>query len=140
MDGRALFETWFDRLWRQRDARVIDELRHPDAKSEGLAQEALDNEAFRALHAQVLASFESVSPSIVRFLQEGDQVAMLVRLDAVTLRGKRVTMMGAGFARLEDGLIAEATNLWDVAALAAQLDAEAPPTTVQQIAALAAKH
>ncbi len=120
-DARALFETWFDRLWRQRDSSAIDELRDDDAGSVGLGSAPMSNDDFRRMHAQFCEVFASMSVEIERFLEDGDQVGMTLRFTGTTRSGKRVSVRGGGFARVVDGRITDSENLWDVAGLLQQL-------------------
>lgn len=142
MEARALFELWFDRLWRQRDASVIDELRDDDAGSIGLGRAPMSNADFRAMHARYCEIFETMNVVIERYVQQGDDVGMTLRFTGTTRRGRPVTVRGAAFARVVGDRITDSENLWDVAALLSQLDAEKAikATTLDDAAPVLARH
>ncbi len=124
MDTRALFETFFDRLYRQRDPSVIAELRDDGARSDGLSREPLSNEGFARFHAKVLEVFREIEVKIDRLVEQDGQVALSLRLVGTTHAGTAVEVGGAAFARVVDGRIAQSHNLWDVATLVKQLGVE----------------
>lgn len=126
MDTRAIFETFFRRLYRERDPSVIAELRDDRARSEGLAREPLSNDAFARFHAKVMEVFREIEVKIDRLVEQDGHVALALRFIGTTHGGKRVEVGGAAFARIVDGRIAESQNLWDVASLAAQIGADNP--------------
>lgn len=142
MEARELIETWFDRLWRRRDASVIERMRDDGAASHGLGDRPMSNADFRAMHARFCEIFETIDVTIERFVEQGDQVAMTLRFRGMTKRGTRVAVRGAAFARVVDGRITESENLWDIAGMLEQLGAENGPraTTLVATADVLAEH
>ncbi|HVY47661.1 MAG TPA: nuclear transport factor 2 family protein [Minicystis sp.] len=134
-DAREILQSFLDRAWTKRDASAIDELREPDAGSEGLADGPLDAEAFKAFHARMLATFSEVRVEIVDAVEQGDHVAARVELEA--RRGDRLYRLpGALFARVTGGRIVRSWNLFDVAALLHHAGAVPAPDLASAVASL----
>lgn len=121
MEARALFEAWFDRMWRKRDLRAIDELRDDSAKSGGLAGKPLSNDELRAFYTRVHEVLAETEIVIDRFVERDGEVALSARFSGVTRDGKRVEIRGMGFASIAGGKIVEGDNLWDIAGFVAQI-------------------
>lgn len=136
MGVRELAERWFEELWIGGDQRVLDELRVPRARSSGLSGKTLTNADLATFQARMREAFSEVAWSIEKIVEQGPDAAIATRLTLRTRRGrKKVELRGIAILRLEDGKIAEAENLWDVAGLVRQLgDLWRPtPSTLEEV-------
>jgi ketosteroid isomerase-like protein len=136
MQARALFETWFRRVWRERDLSAIDELRSDDAASVGLGATALPNAQLRMFYMHVLEVFTDTAVHIDRFVEQDGEITVAARFTGRARDGRRVECRGMGFARIVDGKIVEGDNLWDVAALVAQSGKKGTARTLAEAIAL----
>ena len=113
---------WFDRVWRQEDAKAIDEL-FPSGEVRGLgAQANMTPEDFKAFHAAMCARVCNINITIDKSVQGGPWISLLCTLNANCRESdKPVTMTGNVWARIENGKILEAYNHFDFMTFWAQL-------------------
>lgn len=113
--AETLMAQWLRRLWRERDASVIDELYHPEGVAHGIHGEPLVGaEAFRAFHRSMLAAFPEIDVRVEEELVRGDRVALRLAAEMTPLGATEpIPVLGAGFATIRDGRITEAHNCWD---------------------------
>lgn len=116
--GRAIFERYFHRLYVDRDLDVIEEMRASTAGARGLSN---DTRGHRDLVSRIHETFADAAMVIERCVESGNDVALLLRFQGTTRSGRRLTVMGSGFARIIDGRIDDVVNLWDVAGLVGDL-------------------
>lgn len=117
VEARAFCERYFERLYTERNASVIDEMRAPSAGANGLASDG----QYRALIERVHATFDDITMKVERVVQSGDEAMLALRFRASTLDGKRVEMRGSSYVRFEGGKIFDSDNVWDIAGLFASL-------------------
>jgi steroid delta-isomerase-like uncharacterized protein len=116
----ALARRWYDELWNKGRLEVIDELSSPDAMlhSQG---ESLSRDAARRRFSAIRAAFSEFDFVI-------DQLAVLGSLAVVRWHvqlthigcwmgeppsGRRLTIHGSSWIRIEDGLLQEGWDYWD---------------------------
>ncbi|MBN8614387.1 MAG: nuclear transport factor 2 family protein [Deltaproteobacteria bacterium] len=116
--ARDVFETYFRRLYGDRDLRVIDEMRAPGAGTKGLSN---TQASYRQLVARILEVLPHTEITLERVVESGDEAALFMRFRGRTHDDRPIEMKGAGFLRFVDGKIDQVENLWDVAGLLASL-------------------
>ncbi len=117
-------ETWFRRVWAERDKSTIDEMFIPVGKAHGLGNQTLVGpEDFKPFHTHLCALFDEITITVDKYMEDGDWVAALC-----TFRAKRpetpseVSITGSVFMHIRDGIIIEAYNHWDFMGLFEQID------------------
>lgn len=121
-----VFVEWFERVWNQRDASAIDQLRAERSQSTGLANASIDGrDAYRAHHQRILEVFPEAKVTVLDVIESGDRVAALLRFTGKTAKGQSVTVDGAAHGRVADGRIVGGTNVWNVGAAAKSLGLKA---------------
>lgn len=130
---RAILETWFHRLYRSRDARVIHQIREDGARSDGLVEGVLDNAGFEAFHHRLCAAFPEVEVRIVDLVGEGPEVEVSMAIRATTRDGRSVAFPGRGRVRIDRGRIAQAENFFDAGSVSEQLGIEPPARHLDEL-------
>lgn len=112
----ALCETWFDRVWRKRDAGAIDDLLDTKALTHGLgAQACMGPEEFRAFYHALSNLVSDVDITIDKAVETGDWISVLCTVRAKRRdNGEPVVITGQAMVRIEDGMIREAYNHFDL--------------------------
>jgi hypothetical protein len=136
-EARVVLERFFRRVYRERDAGAIAEMRDDGAGSVGLGPGILSNADFEGFVRGLYKSFSALEIAIGRFVQEGDECAMSLVFSGTTQSGRRVQVRGTAFARVEGGRILSSENLWDVASLLAQADDAPGPRATELVSAVA---
>lgn len=116
--ARGFFEEYFRRLYRDRDLSVIDEMRAPEAGTKGL----VEGRSYRAFVGRLHEVFDDAEIVIDRVIEQGEEAALFLRFVGRTRDGRRVEMRGSGCARLSNGKITDAQNVWDVLSLFGSLE------------------
>jgi steroid delta-isomerase-like uncharacterized protein len=132
-ENKALIYRWFEEVWNQGNAKVIDELLAEDGVIHGL-NDASGNpvkgpKAFHEFHAQFRGAFPNITVNLEDVIAEGDKV--VARCD---VRGKhtgdhlgfaateaRVHFEGVAIVQIKDGKIVEAWNHFDFMEMNKQL-------------------
>jgi hypothetical protein len=136
-DARVVLERFFHRVYRERDATAIGEMRDDGATIVGLGPGILSNADFERFVRGLYASFSALEVRIVRFIQQGDECAMSLMFKGTTQSGRNVEARGTAFACVAGGRILSSENLWDVAALLAQADDAPAPRATELVSAVA---
>lgn len=131
-DNRTQVRRWFDEVWSQKRADVIDELMAEDAIGHGLGEgggATRGTEEFKAFHQKFCQAFPDLRLQVEDVLAEGDLTA--VRFTALGRHtgeglelpptGREVAFTGMVFTRWRDGQIAEGWNLIDFPLMQQQL-------------------
>jgi steroid delta-isomerase-like uncharacterized protein len=128
-----LLRRWFEGVWNERRAELMEELASPDVILHGIGgpndvAHGLDN-GFRPLYAKLSGAFPDVHFTIEAAIREGDIEAL--RWSArMTHSGddlgfpathKPVALTGVTFARIEGGKIVESWDNWDMMGLLSQI-------------------
>src|SRR5215472_12493201 len=82
--NKALIRRWFDEVWNQRRADLIDEFRASDAVASGLEEgrtESRGKTPFEAFHSNLSAAFPDLRMTIEDMVAEGNKVAIRLRAD-----------------------------------------------------------
>ena len=132
-ENKALVQRWFEEVWNQGNAAVIDELLADDGVIHGL-MDAGGNpvrglSSFHEFHAQFRGAFPDMSISVEDLVAEGDKVVA-----RCSVRGQHtgeslgfkatnapVQFEGVAIVRIKDGKIAEAWNQFDFLEMNKQL-------------------
>jgi len=132
-ENKALIERWFEEVWNQGNAKVIDELLAEDGVIHGLAdangQPVRGIEAFHEFHNQFRGAFSNLNISVDDVVAEGDRVVA-----RCSVRGQHtgeslgfaatnapVQFEGIAIVRIKDGKIVEAWNQFDFLEMNKQL-------------------
>src|SRR4051794_6220775 len=126
--NKSQSRRWFEEVWNQGRAQVIDELLAPDCVAHGLGEEGQPlhgPEHFRRFYEQFRSAFPDVRVYVQDVMAEGDKTAVRFSTQAthtghglgVPPTGRPVTVTGMCIMRWADGRIAEAWNEFDAAAL-----------------------
>jgi steroid delta-isomerase-like uncharacterized protein len=132
-ENKALVRRWFEEVWNQGNAEVIDELLAEDGVIHGL-MDAGGNQvqglrSFHEFHTQFRGAFPDMNVSVEDMIAEGDKVVA-----RCSVRGKHtgehlgfkatnapVEFEGVAIVRIKDGKIAEAWNQFDFLEMNKQL-------------------
>ncbi len=131
-ENTRLIYRWFEEIWNQQRADLIDEWMEPDVIAHGLGDRAADLhgiESFREFHRQFTGAFPDLRIKVEEVLAEGDLSACRFtgtgthRGDHLGLAptGNAVTFTGMTFTRWRDGRIVEGWNNVDIPGIFAQI-------------------
>jgi len=129
----TLFHEWFEEVWNQRNADVIDRLLGDDAIVHGIVNEngtpMRGPQDFKQFHLRFLAAFSDIAVEVVETVSEGDKIAarciVRARHDGGGLgfaaTGKTTEFTGMCIGVVRGGKIVEAWNNFDFLAMYSQL-------------------
>lgn len=128
-DNKALVRQWFEEVWNNGRAEVIDQLLASDAKVYGLAADAMDVNAFKVFYAAYRNAFPNLKIHIDEMIEEGDLVALRWTASGTHLGGglgfpatnKAARFTGMGFIRARGGKFVEGWNVFDQLGMLQQL-------------------
>jgi steroid delta-isomerase-like uncharacterized protein len=137
--NKRLIARWFEEVWNQGRADLIDEMRAPETIATGLAggsQESRGAEPFKAFYNNLRLALPDLHLTVDDMLGEGDKVAVRISIagthmgDALGVQptGNTVRFTGIILARIEDGKIAQAWNSLDLLSLLKQIGAVSDPS------------
>ena len=95
-EARVVLERFFHRVYRERDAGAIAEMRDDGAGSVGLGPGILSNADFERFVRGLFASFSALEVTIGRFLQQGDECAMSLVFSGLVASTARFTIESFG--------------------------------------------
>lgn len=131
---RELIDAWFKLLFIDHDFDSMARYRDPAAKSEGLSDGPIVGvDAFRAMHERLAKVVRFTRYEILESVEQGDRIAVIVRVWGVTRAGREIVMDGSAIVRIADGKVREARNVWSSGQLAAALGL-APELSISEIA------
>lgn len=118
---RETVETWFERVWHNKERAVIREMFVPDnatttQTASGLRkEEALGPEEFEVFHEMMLGLVTDVNIEITNYIDHGDWTIVECTLKARCIKRQNVDtyMDGCIVLRISDGKIREARNYFD---------------------------
>jgi steroid delta-isomerase-like uncharacterized protein len=134
----TVIHEWFDQIWNKGHQDAVHRLLTPDGVIHGLAQDgsaATGPEAFLAFYSKFRAAFSDLHITVLDTVTEGEIVASRWHCTAnhtgdslgFAPTGSAVAFSGMTMARLSNGRIVEGWNIWDAAALNAQLGFQIVP-------------
>lgn len=132
-ENKALIQRWFDEVWNQGNAQVIDELLDEYGVIHGLndpsGKPVEGIEAFKEFHTQFRGAFPDITVTVDDIIAEGDKVVA-----RCSVRGKHtgehlgidatnapVEFDGIAIVRIKNGKIVEAWNQFDFMEMNKQL-------------------
>jgi steroid delta-isomerase-like uncharacterized protein len=128
-DHRELATRWFEEVWNQGRADVIDEMVAPESVVHGLGEDLVGPEGFKVFHAAYRDAFPDVRVQIDDMVAEGDRV--VVRWSAaathaggglgIPATGRPVRFGGMTVMRFSNGKLVEGWNSYDQLGLFQQL-------------------
>lgn len=132
MSNKQLVRRWFDEVWNRRDATAIGRLLSKNAVAHGLAADGGDligPDGFVPFHSSFLNGFADLQLTIEDLIEEDDRVAARWRVTGtlsgeglgVAPTGRRMSITGMTIVRIQDGLIVEGWNNFDVLGMHQQL-------------------
>ncbi|MEM6993576.1 MAG: ester cyclase [Myxococcota bacterium] len=118
-----ILRTWFDRVWKQRDANAIDELFVPSGRAQGLSpDQVVGPKEFRAFFELLTNAVENTDFIVDDLMTHGPDLMFLGRFTGThTKSGRRVECRVAGTGRVEKGKIVASTNVVDFVTLLQQI-------------------
>jgi len=121
--GREVMETWFRRVWTEKDSSAIDELFIPDGQAMGLGANVLIGpQGFKQFHSALCGLLSDFVITIDRSLEVGDWLSAICTLRARSRRsGAPIEITGHVMIRIADGKLTEAYNHWDFLGMFSQL-------------------
>lgn len=131
-DSGQLIRRWFEEVWNQQRAEMIEELMSPDAIGHGLgdAREGVQGRSeFQALHARFCGAFPDLRIEVEDVIADGDRAAVRLTITGThrgdhlgfPATGRPVHFTGVVFSRWENGQLVEGWNEFDFAKMMAQL-------------------
>lgn len=141
-ENKALVRRWFEEVWNQGRADLIEELRAADVVAIGLGEgksESRGDTPFKIFHSNLCAAFPDLHVHLDDVLAEGDKVVVRFTFEGthrgdalgVPPTGRKVSFMGIVMSRIAGGKIAEAWNSLDQLGLRSQIGA-LPAGSVRQ--------
>lgn len=123
MSHRELLETWFRRVWHEKDSTAIEELMREGTPVQGLGSHVHSGpEDFEAFAQAILALAKDVRITIDRSIEDGDWISALVTVQATANSdGRTVRFPGQVFLRYSGDKIAEAYNSFDFISMFEQI-------------------
>ena len=132
-ENKALIQRWFEEVWNQGDAKVIDELCAEDVVIHGLVdasgQPVHGRQAFHDFHSQFRSAFSDLNISVDDVVAEGDRAVA-----RCSVHGKHtgeslgfaatnapIQFEGIAIVRIKNGQIVEAWNQFDFLEMNKQL-------------------
>lgn len=132
-NNKALIRRWFEQVWNQGDATLIDQMRARDARAVGLGEKTPETRGaspFKAFYANLRGTFPDLRITIEDLIAEGDKVSARISAEGThtghalaPATGRRVKFSGIVMARIANGKIAEAWNNLDQLSLLKQIGA-----------------
>jgi predicted ester cyclase len=129
--NEQLMRRWFEDVWNNKRAEVIDELMAADVVIHGHNPEVRGREGFKQLYVTFCAALPDIHITTELVFGSGDLVAAHNRVEG-TQRGalfgiaplnRRVSFSGTSIARVRNGLFVEAWDQYNFLELYGQLDA-----------------
>ena len=133
-DNKALVRRWFEEVWNQGRADLIDQLRVPDMVATGLSHgnsETRGNDTFTNFYFNFREAFPDLHGEIHDIIAEDDKVVARLTFEATHLghslgiqpSRKKIRFSCIAMARIMDGKISEAWNCIDYLGILEQLGA-----------------
>lgn len=131
LENSQLIRRWFDQVWNQGRADVIDQMSHPQTKGYGQAEHGrqIDMDEFKKLWSGLRSAFPDIHITIHDTIEQGEKVA--ARWTATMTHkgeflgfaptGRSATITGISLQRWENGKIMEGWDNWDQLGLLVQL-------------------
>ena len=122
---QLLVERWLTEAIRDGNVAVFDQLLTENVCDNSGATKTNGRESFKGRAAAVHAAFSSIEVALDELVVEGDRVAWRWSLSGthigafagIAATGRRVTLRGVNFQRLESGRVAEHWTLADSSGL-----------------------
>jgi steroid delta-isomerase-like uncharacterized protein len=138
IENRALLRRWFDEVWNTGSAAAINQMLASHAVVHGFGIDLRGPEAFKPFHSAYRNAFPDVTIKVDDVVAEGDLVAArwsgkgTHRGEGLGFpaTGRRVDFSGTVFARIEQGKIVEAWNMFNQLEMLQQLGVVNLPATV----------
>jgi predicted ester cyclase len=131
-ENEQIIRRWFSEVWNDRNAAKIDELRQPDATSEGLLpnEKHEGNNRFKHFHKLICSAFSDINFTVETAASQGNRLTAewsgtMVHTGVFQDRaptGKRVSVRGTYEGTVVDGKIANGKNTWNYADILRQID------------------
>ena len=117
-----ILETWFRRVWKERDQAAIDEMFPSLSEAAGLGKQVLIGpEDFKQFHISLCNLISDIEITIDKSMENGAWISALCTLQGNSMSGETVSITGNVTGRIENGKIMEAYNHWDFMGLWGQL-------------------
>lgn len=134
VENEALVRRWFDEVWNQKRADVIDVLFAPDGVAHGLADGGTDlhgPEGFKAAHTVFCQAFPDLHITVDHTVSNGDEVATRFTcrgthggdLFGIPATNRPVIFTGITITRFRKGQIVEGWNKIDFLSMLQQVGA-----------------
>ena len=148
-DNAALMRRWFEEVWNKGNLAVIDELASPNVKAQGQAEHPaqIGREQFRSFAQGIRSGFPDIHISVQETIEQDDRVAVRWTTSmthkgpflGIEPTGRRVTVNGITWVKIENGQIVEGWDNWDQMGLLVQLGSVPHVSFLQANAAEAKK-
>ena|ERR1051326_6025902 len=121
-ENKAFIRRWFDEVWNQGRAELIDEMSAPDTVATGIGHstESRGRAMFKAFYTNMRETFPDLHVKIEDIVAEGDKVVVRLSVEAThtgnalaPATGRKVSFLAIVMARLANGRIVEAWNAID---------------------------
>lgn len=117
-----VMRAWFDRVWRQREEKAVDELLAADGEVHGVGPAPLVGPAaFKTFWRAIHESFTVVDLAVVDAVDEGHRTYVRCR-GTLSQGDRRLPFEGGCLCEIRDGVIRRAWNYWDFVGLMAAMD------------------
>ena len=128
-EHKALVRRWFDEVWCQGRAEVIDELLASDAVVHGLGSDLRGPAGFKTFYSAYREAFPKITIQVEDIVAEGDMVAARWSGTGThqgnglgfAATGRQVRFDGMVFVRVERGKLVEGWNNFDQLGMLQQL-------------------
>lgn len=128
--NEATARRWFETIWNQKRADLIEEFTTPDGVSHTESGDVHSADEFRQLHAQFISAF----PDLLLTVEEtvADDTNVVVRWRATGTHtghgmgkpatGKPISFRGMTWIKFRDGKMAEGFDSWNLGGLMQRLE------------------
>ena len=133
LENSQLIRRWFDQVWNQGRADVIDQMSHPETRGYGQAEHGrqIDMDEFKKLWSDLRSAFPDIQFTIHDTIEQGEKVAahwtatMTHKGEFLGFAptGRTANITGISLQRWENGKIMEGWDNWDQLGLLVQLGA-----------------
>lgn len=132
-ENKALIRRWFDEVWNAQRAEVIDELFEVDGIAHGLGdddEDLIGPAGYKPMHRKFVDAFPDIRVTVEDMVAEGDKVAARCRVQCthdgdglgIEATHAHVDFGGLLIARIENGKIVEAWNVFDFPRMRNQIE------------------
>ncbi len=110
---RAFWVRWFEALYVEKRASIIDECIADSCSIIGLPAEANGRAAFHGFYALMTGAFPEVRVTVEDALADGEKFAVRCSAEVTDRAGTLHRVSGGAMGKIREGKVIEAWNFWE---------------------------